>query len=341
MHLGGKIEVSSKVPVKTRDDLSMAYTPGVARVCQAIARRPGEGMGADHQAQHGRGRDRRHRGARPRRHRPAAAMPVMEGKAMLFKEFAGVDAFPLCLATPGRRRDRRVRQGGRARRSAASTSRTSPRRAASRSSGVSRASSTSRSSTTTSTAPRSSCSRRCSTRCASSASAAEDITRRRRSAPAPPASRAPRSSSPTASATWWSATSRARCTPGAAGLDPKRERSRSARTPSDGAAPPTRCSPAPTCSSASPGRGAVSRRRRCARWRTTRSSSRWPTRSPRSGPRRSAPDVAIMATGRSDYPNQINNVLAFPGVFRGALDVRATRDQRGDEARRGAAPSPA
>ena len=45
-------------------------------------------------------------------------------------------------------------------------------------------------------------------------------------------------------------------------------------------------------------------------------------------------DVAVMATGRSDYPNQINNVLAFPGVFRGALDVRATHDQRGDEARR-------
>ena len=45
-------------------------------------------------------------------------------------------------------------------------------------------------------------------------------------------------------------------------------------------------------------------------------------------------DVAIIATGRSDYPNQINNVLAFPGVFRGALDVRATHDQRGDETRR-------
>ena len=45
-------------------------------------------------------------------------------------------------------------------------------------------------------------------------------------------------------------------------------------------------------------------------------------------------DVAIMATGRSDYPNQINNVLAFPGMFRGALDVRARTDQRGDEARR-------
>ena len=50
-------------------------------------------------------------------------------------------------------------------------------------------------------------------------------------------------------------------------------------------------------------------------------------------------DVAIMATGRSDYPNQINNVLAFPGVFKGALEVRAKHDQRGDEARRRAARS--
>ena len=69
MHLGGKIEMQSKVPVKTRDDLSMAYTPGVARICQAIARRPRLGLEPDDQAEHRRGRLRRHRRARPRRHR--------------------------------------------------------------------------------------------------------------------------------------------------------------------------------------------------------------------------------------------------------------------------------
>src|ERR671935_2069474 len=99
MHLGGKIEIRSKLPVRTRDDLSMAYTPGVARVCLAI-------------------RDDRERAfALTMKHNtvavvtdgtavlglgdigPEAALPVMEGKAMLFKEFGGVDAMPICLAT--------------------------------------------------------------------------------------------------------------------------------------------------------------------------------------------------------------------------------------------------
>ena len=99
LHLGGKIEVVSKVPVKTRDDLSMAYTPGVARVCKAIAadadasfsltiRRNTVAVVSDGSAVLGLGNI----GAK-------AAMPVMEGKALLFKEFAGVDAFPICLDT--------------------------------------------------------------------------------------------------------------------------------------------------------------------------------------------------------------------------------------------------
>ena len=71
MHLGGKIEVPNKVPVKTRDDLSMAYTPGVARVCMAIAQRRREGALADDQAEHGGRGHRRHRRARAGRHRPA------------------------------------------------------------------------------------------------------------------------------------------------------------------------------------------------------------------------------------------------------------------------------
>ena len=99
MHLGGKIEVQSKVPIRTRDDLSMAYTPGVARVCLAI-----------HE-------DRQRAFSLTMKHNtvavvtdgtavlglgdigPEAALPVMEGKAMLFKEFGGVDAMPICLAT--------------------------------------------------------------------------------------------------------------------------------------------------------------------------------------------------------------------------------------------------
>src|SRR5713226_1258436 len=99
MHLGGKIEVRSKVPIRTRDDLSMAYTPGVARVCQAIKEDPQRAFSltikqntvavvTDGTAVLGLGDIG-----------PLAAMPVMEGKCMLFKEFAGVDAFPVCLAT--------------------------------------------------------------------------------------------------------------------------------------------------------------------------------------------------------------------------------------------------
>src|ERR1700710_430622 len=99
MHIGGKIEQHNKNPLKTRDDLSMAYTPGVARVCQVIYRDPDKAFQytikrntvavvSDGTAVLGLGDIG-----------PRAAMPVMEGKAMLFKEFAGVDAFPICLDT--------------------------------------------------------------------------------------------------------------------------------------------------------------------------------------------------------------------------------------------------
>ena len=99
MHKGGKIEVDAKLPLKTRDDLSMAYTPGVARVCMAIHDDPPKSWAltikgntvavvSDGTAVLGLGDIG-----------PEAAMPVMEGKAMLFKEFARVDAFPLCVDT--------------------------------------------------------------------------------------------------------------------------------------------------------------------------------------------------------------------------------------------------
>ena len=99
MHLGGKIEVTSKMQLKTRSDLSMAYTPGVARICEAIAKDPEKvfnltikknmvAVVTDGTAVLGLGDIG-----------PAAAMPVMEGKCQLFKEFGGVDAFPICLDT--------------------------------------------------------------------------------------------------------------------------------------------------------------------------------------------------------------------------------------------------
>src|ERR1700716_2673217 len=99
IHLGGKIEVTPKVALRNRDDLSRAYTPGVARVCQAIAANPEAArrltikrntvaVVTDGSAVLGLGNIG-----------PAAALPVMEGKAALFKKFADVDAWPVCLDT--------------------------------------------------------------------------------------------------------------------------------------------------------------------------------------------------------------------------------------------------
>jgi malate dehydrogenase (oxaloacetate-decarboxylating) len=99
LHLGGKIEIASKVPLKTRDDLSRAYTPGVARISQAITKDPSDlrrltikrntvAVVTDGSAVLGLGNIG-----------PGAALPVMEGKAALFKRFADVDAWPVCLDT--------------------------------------------------------------------------------------------------------------------------------------------------------------------------------------------------------------------------------------------------
>ena len=99
MHLGGTIEMTAKHPIRNRDDLSMIYTPGVARVCEAIAKHPDDArrltikrnavaVVTDGSAVLGLGNIG-----------PAAALPVMEGKAALFKRFAGIDAWPICLDT--------------------------------------------------------------------------------------------------------------------------------------------------------------------------------------------------------------------------------------------------
>ncbi len=99
MHLGGKIEMNAKHPIRNRDELSMIYTPGVARVCMAIANNPEDArrltikrnsvaVVTDGSAVLGLGNIG-----------PKAALPVMEGKAALFKRFAGIDAWPLCLDT--------------------------------------------------------------------------------------------------------------------------------------------------------------------------------------------------------------------------------------------------
>jgi len=98
-HLGGKLQVTPKIPIKNREDLSRVYTPGVARVCMAIYEDPSKAFTltskrnmvavvTDGTAVLGLGNIG-----------PEAAMPVMEGKAMLFKQFADVDAFPICLQT--------------------------------------------------------------------------------------------------------------------------------------------------------------------------------------------------------------------------------------------------
>ena len=100
MHDGGKIEVLARMPIRDRDDLSMAYTPGVARVCKAIEAEPPlihdltikkntVAIVTDGTAVLGLGNIG-----------PGASLPVMEGKALLFKNFAGVDAFPICVDIP-------------------------------------------------------------------------------------------------------------------------------------------------------------------------------------------------------------------------------------------------
>ena len=323
LHLGGKIEVTSRVPLKTRDDLSMAYTPGVARVCLALAEHPEDvrrltikgntvAVVTDGSAVLGLGNIG-----------PGAAMPVMEGKAALFKRFADIDAWPICLDTQdvdeivrtveldrprlrrhqprGHRRPALLRDRGAAAREARHPG--LPRRPAR--DGDRRAG-------------------RAEERAARGGQAAarrED--RRRRWRRGRDGDRAPAAARP-APARCWCGTARA-----------------SSRPTTTGSARPSWTWPQrtnPACvrgelPDALDRRRRVHRRQRRQRARRSRTSPAWrraaivfpmanPT--PEVDPVRAREYAAIVASGRSDLPNQINNVLAFPGVFRGLLDARAT-----------------
>ena len=110
MHRGGKIDMHNKYPVKTRDDLSMAYTPGVARVCMDIHHDRSQGLRVHDQEKHGRGRLRRQRRARARQHRPRGGDAGDGGQVHAVQRVRRRRRLPDLPRHPGRRRDR---QGGR------------------------------------------------------------------------------------------------------------------------------------------------------------------------------------------------------------------------------------
>jgi malate dehydrogenase (oxaloacetate-decarboxylating) len=320
LHTSGKIQVDSSVEIRGMDDLAMAYSPGVARVCSAIAadrelsheytiRKNTVAIVSDGTAVLG-----------PRRHRPHAAMPVMEGKALLFKHFAGVDAFPICLDTKdpdeivdlvtearadlrrhqprGHRRARGVRHrgapGGGARHPRV------PRRPARHGDRDARG---------TRERPQD---RR------QAARQPQDRRRRRRRR----RRRGERRSS-------WRAG-----VDNIIGVD-RGARARRARGPqlvkqwfAENTNPEKL---AGTISDVIRRRGRVHRavRARPAHRRRRQVDGEGPDRVRHGQPR---PEIrpeliqdiaAVIATGRSDFPNQINNVLAFPGIFRGAVRRRA------------------
>ena len=321
LHLGGKIEVALKAPLATRDDLSMAYTPGVARVSQAIADDPEKAWSltikrntvaivSDGTAVLGLGDIG-----------PEAAMPVMEGKAMLLKEFAGVDGWPVCLATTDT--DEIV----------AAVTAIAPVYGAINLEDIS--------------APR----------------CFEIEERLRATLDIPVFHDDQHGTAIVVYAAFVNALRVVGKRPqdvkvvvtgvGAAGVAVTRILRHAGVGTIVGcdrqgavyaAAPGLDGVKADYAERDQPRAGAAARRTRCSRARTCTSASRSPGRSPSTAIRSMAKDAivfamanptpevapeeldglaAVVATGRSDYPNQINNVLAFPGVFRGALDVRA------------------
>ena len=322
LHLGGKIEVTSKVPLRNRDDLSMAYTPGVGRVSMAIAEQPEDvwrltvkgnsvAVVTDGSAVLGLGNIG-----------PGAAMPVMEGKAALFKRFANIDAWPICLATQDT--DEIVRAvemiapgfGGinlediaaprcfeieaRLRASldipvfhddqhgtaiVVLAALTNALRVVKKdlAGGAGRG-----------------LRRRRGRHGHRHAAPRRGRHRRRRGRPRGGALRRRRVAGPGA------------------------PRPRRRHQPAAGARATCRpCSGARTSSSAS-ARPASSSRSGSRRWPTDAVVFALANPDPEVDPAEAEKYAAVVASGRSDYPNQINNVLAFPGVFRGLLDARAS-----------------
>ena len=318
LHLGGKIEVNPKVALKHRDDLSRAYTPGVARVCLAIAENPADArrltikrntvaVVTDGSAVLGLGNIG-----------PAAALPVMEGKAALFKRFAGVDAWPVCLDTQDSDKIVEIVKA------------IAPVYGGVNLEDIS--------------APR-------CFEIEERLRAELDIPvfhddqhgtaivvlaalinalrvvgqghrrrlvrglRRRRGRvgdhPAAASGRArPRSSA---------ATARARCTTRRQGRRPCGSGWSTTPTPRSGPARSRRCWSAPTCSSGSP-RPTSSTATTSPAMATDAIVFGLANPIPEVDPLEAQQHAAVVATGRSDFPNQINNVLAFPGFFRGLLD---------------------
>ena len=323
LHIGGKIEVTSKVPLRTRDDLSMAYTPGVGRVSLALAEHPEDVAAPDHQGQ----QRRRGRPTAPRcsglgNIGPGAALPVMEGKAALFKRFADIDAWPICLDTQDTDRIVDVVAGDRPR-----LRRHQPRghrraallrdRARGCASGW-----TSRSSTTTSTAPRSSCWRRSTNalRCVDRDLADVRVV----VAGAGAAGTAIVTLLLAAGAGDVVVWDREGClsadddtlSPAKAELA---RRTNPRRVRGDLRAGPAGADVFIGVS----GPGVLE-----AEWIDDMGDQpivfALANPDPEIDPAEAGQHAAVVASGRSDYPNQINNVLAFPGVFRGLLDARAT-----------------
>ena len=337
MHLGGKIEVQNKVPVKTRDDLSMAYTPGRRAGLPGDRRRPRQGPGAHDQAERGRRRDRRDGRARPRRHRAAGgdAGDGGQGDALqgvrrrstpgrsawtrtdtdeiiaivkaIAPGFGGINlediAAPRCFEIEGRlRRELDIPvfhddQHG----TAVVVLAGAPERG------------------------RSSC-RSGSTSCASCWSAS-----------ARPASPSSKLLMEAGVRDIIGCDREGALYPGSEGADGDQEVVRArTRTRAGSRARADEALAGADVFLGLSGPGAVLGRGGARDGATTRSSSRWRTPMPEMLPEEVMGDVRVIATGRSDYPNQINNVLAFPGIFRGALDRAGDRHQRPDEAGRGA-----
>jgi malate dehydrogenase (oxaloacetate-decarboxylating) len=292
-HLGGKIEITPHIPLKTRDDLSLAYTPGVARVSRVIADDPSrvwnltikrntvavvtEGTAVLGLGDIG----------------PEGALPVMEGKALLFKEFAGVDAFPICLDTKDFEIERRLRetldipvfhddQHGTA--IVVLAALVNALRVVGKNAGEIKVVVVGAG--------------------AAGGACAEIILAH-------------------------GVQNIVVCDiegalyAGRPGLDPERAALAARTNPGDERGMADDILRGADVLVGVSGPGAVSAA-------AVRGMARDPivfamaNPIPEIQPEEIRDDVAIMATGRSDYPNQINNVLAFPGVFRGALDIRAS-----------------